>query len=1231
MNQIINSTLNPLDDQSFELSTAFFDGAIPGWESSFNSPHLQYKDDLGECVFSENYDPITQNENLYNCLLGFQLPNGNTYAEGIHTNMNFIEHPSQTYCIDISTNAVLCTPNSPILYPYFLELRAANGLVNSDQGIIYNVNTGGFPVELQGASSQSIGMIEDDNGIPDVTSFTFMPDMDYSQLQMYNAPILGAGNGNGSVSINSVTVSCETSALIDIQTKLVGSGLLFTVENEYPNIPFNEYTWDFGDGNTSTESSPFHDYENFGSYNICVDISNINGCCARLCKDIEYTSPPSSCNVDENTIYIDATCPLTNSFSDLVSLGIYQSGGNISSEKIVIKGDFTLNENFTFSNCEFYFEPGSELIIESPGKIEINNNSILQGCNKMWKGITVNGTFPNNSFWFRGNTIKDAYSAIELKDGCNVLQNSNVFIDNYIGVFSERIFSGPSNSVKQHYGSAILNSRFITEGNMLDPYDGQPAWSQVPYAGVFVNNLDHLIVTDLTLPIINFSLKNSFIGIRNGIIATNTNLTIKNNIIKDLYGRNGDEYLRPEMSGYAIYVSSDYATKISENNISNVYAGIVSQYTYLTEIDIRDNTIYPNNSDGNKQIKYGIYLGNMRNGNVNVSNNLITSSGVPNTVGGGGNSGIKLYKLSNVSFNIISNEITDNGDKYSPFSVTKCNAASNLIGKIEDNNINRPGESFYGGMGFGDSNNLLIKDNHITGLNGHGGGISLSNVSNYQVVDNRIVLDPISYVSYGIKNTASPIGLICCNILENGGVGQNFIGENEPMNYGTNTYNGARYGLVLHDAEIGNQDIKGNSWAHPAYTRAALYSTVDNQAGMAASSVFTVNPLPVSDGALPNRFFPLDIDEIIFEQWFQNVPDPNPTCVSQPTCEEDLFEFNPYDPSPPNNIDPCEKYSKFIDAITGVKLEGYYKDQNNWTRDYFIYLYFSKVPRYLWEDCTVIDDFMSQTGYIPLYVQTELDHLNAFSLSTTQQSTLYQSTISVKEAMDDLEKIYSTTEDEEYINYESEISNLQNIVNVNTNIISSIGDIVKSNSITSLNTLLSDIQSLQSTLAFHDDLKTVRLINTQIDLYGTDNVSSSDIIILREISNKCALEYGQAVFEAQAILEGMGEFISDDLVVVCENNNPKIRSSIETNQFSEVLVYPNPSIGIFTVEFNKEYQEGLSIEIFNNVGMQVYQTEVITENPSFRLDLSAQPAGVYFLKVNAGIQEISHKKIVIIN
>lgn len=54
------------------------------------------------------------------------------------------------------------------------------------------------------------------------------------------------------------------------------------------------WSWDFGDGNTSTITNPSHTYPGAGTYVTCLTISTDDGCTDTICQAVTVTDPPTA-------------------------------------------------------------------------------------------------------------------------------------------------------------------------------------------------------------------------------------------------------------------------------------------------------------------------------------------------------------------------------------------------------------------------------------------------------------------------------------------------------------------------------------------------------------------------------------------------------------------------------------------------------------------------------------------------------------------------------------------------------------------------------------------------------------------------------------------------------------------------------------------------------------------------------------------------------------------------
>jgi hypothetical protein len=83
-------------------------------------------------------------------------------------------------------------------------------------------------------------------------------------------------------------------------------------------------------------------------------------------------------------------------------------------------------------------------------------------------------------------------------------------------------------------------------------------------------------------------------------------------------------------------------------------------------------------------------------------------------------------------------------------------------------------------------------------------------------------------------------------------------------------------------------------------------------------------------------------------------------------------------------------------------------------------------------------------------------------------------------------------------------------------------------------------------------------------------------------------------------------------------------------------IYPNPSNGLFQLGISNDqlgpdsYRDKGTVEVFNMLGQNVYSQKFSILNSPFSIDLSAQPEGIYLLKLQLENGSVVTKKIEII-
>lgn len=87
--------------------------------------------------------------------------------------------------------------------------------------------------------------------------------------------------------------------------------------------------------------------------------------------------------------------------------------------------------------------------------------------------------------------------------------------------------------------------------------------------------------------------------------------------------------------------------------------------------------------------------------------------------------------------------------------------------------------------------------------------------------------------------------------------------------------------------------------------------------------------------------------------------------------------------------------------------------------------------------------------------------------------------------------------------------------------------------------------------------------------------------------------------------------------------------SVDQNSLANFTVFPNPTQGNFTVQFNSDSSQAVQVEVYDLRGRSVYQSN--HENTGFinqNIQLTAVQAGVYVLKVKDGTKQVTRKLVI---
>ncbi|MEQ9262572.1 MAG: PKD domain-containing protein [Owenweeksia sp.] len=150
--------------------------------------------------------------------------------------------------------------------------------------------------------------------------------------------------------------SCFASYYLDSLNS--GAGTVYLYNNSSTSIPggaLTSYLWDFGDGSSSTQAFPTHNYASYGNYNLCLTVTGSNGtinCMDTLCRTMYVDSSGNahfknggtgftlvvqdpSIGLQENSAHTLKVYP--NPASDMLTVE-GNRGGNITWQLIDLRG-----------------------------------------------------------------------------------------------------------------------------------------------------------------------------------------------------------------------------------------------------------------------------------------------------------------------------------------------------------------------------------------------------------------------------------------------------------------------------------------------------------------------------------------------------------------------------------------------------------------------------------------------------------------------------------------------------------------------------------------------------------------------------------------------------------------------------------------------------------------------------------------------------------------------------
>ncbi|WMX13755.1 T9SS type A sorting domain-containing protein [Aureispira sp. CCB-E] len=152
---------------------------------------------------------------------------------------------------------------------------------------------------------------------------------------------------------------------------------------------------------------------------------------------------------------------------------------------------------------------------------------------------------------------------------------------------------------------------------------------------------------------------------------------------------------------------------------------------------------------------------------------------------------------------------------------------------------------------------------------------------------------------------------------------------------------------------------------------------------------------------------------------------------------------------------------------------------------------------------------------------------------------------------------------------------------------------------------------------------------------GILEFSNSELISLRQIAAHCPQEGGAAVHQARGMLS-----MVEDVKLLnfdCVANNSRSSITEEENKSEEtanakrwdIILYPNPTNSIITLESNLVLEDEIQIEVYNALGQKVKAISINENTNTIDLNVSSLLDGIYNIRLQSGAYKITKSFVLI--
>ncbi|MBS1683242.1 MAG: T9SS type A sorting domain-containing protein [Bacteroidetes bacterium] len=936
-------------------------------------------------------------------------------------------------------------------------------------------------------------------------------------------------------------------------------------------------------------------------------------------------------------------------------------------QSFIVDGTFTVDQAYTLFNSNAYCLEGAEIIVDDPGRLTISQ-STLQGCDYLWKGITVK----NKAFNMDNSQISDALYAVEFRrPGHSIatltpIQNCR-FLNNFIGIY---IPTSPADFT----GYQFFDNLFDGTGGIKTPYTSlplalglMPTQTQISsigqsWAGIYAQNA--LVFVYSTQHSYATGAGTHFKNMCNGIMAEGCDLRSYGSIFENMppssyYTNSGAAiYCDGSVNGagplgwtnlqvFGGALGSQYVSNLT--NFSNCFAGVVAK-------NLRTNLEITSNNFDNLWAGISVMSCNNMSG-LKVSNSKMTNISLR---------GINIVDCSSADPEITANAISTLGTSYLiPGYIVPAVGIDlqNMQGQhvvnlpaftsVDGNVVDLMAHSFAGiniaSIISGDYYDNLYSANHVKFHDSENQyGLCIANTRqtsycNLVNVDNTVFSAPVPL------STGKHIGFLFASvsgkrIIMNHAIGTNIgmlfnnnnLGLVGSYSISDNTFQDHNTGLYIPSpTQIPAQSyLSFNNWSG-SYGNGGHAAVNTNSSFIVANQHFDVNS-PIGTTIYWPRNSSTTLDIFPSSNWFRHVSNSaSQSSVEQP-CSPALRVAAPADTDTTTvltDMDEAVINGEIMDSDLAP-----YQATMLWQVEKSVYDKLKQHPEmrlsgsaeeYFYDQRTAtsighisdIEDRLEQElSALPEGLYTLMQQKHA-------QDSIRDSIVSLLNGKPSEDSITLTL----LMPIDSGIYTLDSLIGVGH-------DSLMAARLANLGPIISDIDTLgDDSLDIVQNAKTVykRFATIQAHGWGVDSISPTDRSNIEYVAAQCPLQGGYPVYAARAVkaLWSHDTYVDDS---ICANppsyktyRAPAAYHSPSPKKQS-VKVYPNPTDGVLYIRYTYDPDADCLLTIMDMEGRLVRSEKLIFTQGTLRYDVGDLPFGLYCVRLQRNGETIYSDKINIV-